>query len=65
MKLRDGSELDFAGMVSYLAGERMAKQYIPERLEIVDTLPRTGTNKVEKNKLAQQGLSANVWDAGA
>ncbi len=43
---------------------RLPKFMWPRYIEFVDTLPRTGTNKVEKTQLAQRGL-ANAWDAGA
>jgi len=29
----------------------------------VPCLPRTGTDKVEKQRLVQQGLGASAWDA--
>ncbi len=62
--LKAGCMLAPAELHAWLKAQ-LPKFMWPRYIEIVDTLPRTGTNKVEKNKLAQQGLSANVWDAGA
>ncbi|RDI23092.1 AMP-binding protein [Lentzea flaviverrucosa] len=46
--LRPGSELDLAGLHSYLDGARLAKQYWPERLEVVGELPRNPAGKIQK-----------------
>lgn len=62
--LKAGAALAPADLHAWLK-ERLPKFMLPRYIEFMDTLPRTGTNKVEKNKLAQQGLSENVWDAGA
>jgi len=34
----------------------------PRYIEIVDTLPRTPTEKVQKNKLRARGVGNNTWD---
>ena len=49
-----------ADVTTFLAGYRIAKQYYPERLEIVDTLPRTPSGKIQKFKLRDiaKGFSA-------
>ncbi len=47
-----GDDLSFDEMVAYLREAKLMTQKIPERLEIVDGLPRGGTlNKVLKNVL--------------
>ena len=46
--LEDGADLDFAGMQAHLDANRMSKPYWPERLEIVDELPRTPSGKIQK-----------------
>ena len=56
--LRDGATLDFADMTAYLAGQSMARQYIPERLEIVAELPRTPRGKIQKFRLREIAKSA-------
>jgi cyclohexanecarboxylate-CoA ligase len=43
--------LDLAGMRWLLDDARVAKQYWPERLEVIDALPRTQTGKVRKFEL--------------
>ncbi len=45
--------------------ERLPKFMLPRYIEFVDALPRTGTDKVEKRVLAQQGPGADAWDADA
>ena len=51
--LRPGQRFSFAEMVAFLEGERMARQYFPERLEIVEALPRTASGKIQKFKLRE------------
>ena len=46
--LRDRATLDFERMQHYLHACQVAKQYWPERLEIVGELPRTPSGKVQK-----------------
>lgn len=53
VKLREGAELGFAEMAAFLAGQQMARQYIPERLEIMDALPRTPSGKIQKFRLRE------------
>jgi cyclohexanecarboxylate-CoA ligase len=55
--LRAGHSLDFAAMIDYLTGCRMMKQYLPERLEIINTFPRTPSGKIQKFKLREQARS--------
>jgi non-ribosomal peptide synthetase component E (peptide arylation enzyme) len=56
--LKEGQSLDFAGMIAFLTGQRMAKQYWPERLEVIPAMPRTPSGKIQKFKLreAAQGF---------
>ncbi len=51
--LRDGAELDFAGMTAYLDSRRVAKTYWPERLELVSALPHTPSGKIQKYLLRE------------
>ncbi|MEZ5321684.1 MAG: AMP-binding protein [Microthrixaceae bacterium] len=48
---RAGSGLDGAGLVAW-AAERLAPYKAPRRVVVVDELPRTGTEKVQKDRLA-------------
>jgi cyclohexanecarboxylate-CoA ligase len=41
-------ELDFETMLEYLDSHRVSKTYWPERLELVETLPRTPSGKIQK-----------------
>ncbi|MCB1614621.1 MAG: AMP-binding protein [Pseudomonadales bacterium] len=36
--------------------------FVPRYIEFVDSLPYTPTNKVQKYKLREKGLSGDVWD---
>jgi cyclohexanecarboxylate-CoA ligase len=47
-------ELDFDGMLEYLDSHRVSKTYWPERLELVESLPRTPSGKVQKFVLRAQ-----------
>lgn len=52
--LEAGGRLTFAAMQEYLDNRQAAKQYWPERLEIVPELPRTASGKVQKFVLRDQ-----------
>ena len=48
---RRGATLSFAEMVAFLEGREIARQKIPERLEVRARLPKTASGKVQKNAL--------------
>jgi cyclohexanecarboxylate-CoA ligase len=48
---RAGSAIDLAAVQTYLSEARMAKQFWPERVEVVTELPRTASGKIQKFKL--------------
>lgn len=51
---------DLAAIVAHLTEAQLMKQKMPERLEIVESLPRTGLAKVAKNELrARYGTLAD------
>jgi cyclohexanecarboxylate-CoA ligase len=52
--LRPGQVLDLAGLQSYMAESKVAKQYWPERIAFVDDLPKTPAGKVQKFVLREQ-----------
>ena len=52
--LKPGASLTFADMIQYLQGTRMAKSYMPERLEVVDAMPRTPSGKIQKFRLRER-----------
>ncbi|MBM3592321.1 MAG: AMP-binding protein [Alphaproteobacteria bacterium] len=51
VRLRDGASLTLLEATAYLETQRMARQYMPERLEILPELPRTPSGKIQKFKL--------------
>ncbi|WP_416899458.1 MAG: AMP-binding protein [Minwuia sp.] len=53
VQLREGGSLDFQEMIAFLTGHELARNYLPERLEIVDEFPRTPSGKIQKFKLRQ------------
>jgi cyclohexanecarboxylate-CoA ligase len=50
---RDGSTIDLAAVRTYLSDAKMAKQFWPERVEVVAELPRTASGKIQKFKLRE------------
>jgi cyclohexanecarboxylate-CoA ligase len=51
VRLREGASLTLPDITTYLEAQRMARQYMPERLEILPELPRTPSGKIQKFKL--------------
>lgn len=52
--LRPGADFSLQVLQAYMADSKVAKQYWPERVEIVDDLPRTPSGKVQKFKLRER-----------
>jgi cyclohexanecarboxylate-CoA ligase len=50
---RAGSAIDLAAVQAYLGEARMAKQFWPERVEVLAELPRTASGKIRKFKLRE------------
>ena len=48
---KPGQRLSFENMIRFLTEQKIARQYMPERLEIVEALPLTPSGKVQKFKL--------------
>lgn len=55
--LKPGCSLSFGELTRYLEEQQIAKPYYPERLEIVDDLPRTPSGKIQKFKLREEARS--------
>ena len=51
--VRDGYTLDFPDVQNHFASRGLARQKTPERLEVVELLPRTAIGKVKKPTLRQ------------
>jgi cyclohexanecarboxylate-CoA ligase len=56
--LRPGQTFDLAALQAYMAECKVAKQYWPERVEVVAALPRTPSGKIQKFKLREQAVGA-------
>ncbi|WP_306567345.1 cyclohexanecarboxylate-CoA ligase [Aquabacterium sp.] len=50
---KPGQTLDFDGMVSYLKDQKIAMQYIPEKLLVQESMPSTASGKIQKFKLRE------------
>ncbi len=49
-----GESPALAGLADYLRGEGVAEIFLPERLELVETMPRTATGKIRKVELRER-----------
>lgn len=54
VKLAENQELTFEQMIEYLMEQKLAKQKLPERLEIIDEFPTTSTGKILKHELRRR-----------
>ncbi|MGE0583590.1 MAG: AMP-binding protein [Flavobacteriaceae bacterium] len=52
--LKEGASLTLADIQDWMAKSHAAKQYWPERLEILDVMPRTPNGKIQKNVLRER-----------
>ncbi len=50
---KPGMRIDFAGMVEFLKAQKVALQYIPERLIVRDAMPATPSGKIQKFRLRE------------
>ena len=51
--LKQGGALTFEDMIAHLEGQKMARNYLPERLEILTEMPRTPSGKIQKFRLRE------------
>ena len=56
--LREGHSLTFAELVRFLEDQRLARSYLPERLEILPGMPKTPSGKIQKVVL--RGMAKNL-----
>jgi 3-phosphoshikimate 1-carboxyvinyltransferase len=63
LAVANGGALDLTALREYLADLRVTRQYWPERVEIIDALPRTSTGKIQRNVLRAQ--AAKLVEAGS
>ncbi|HEU0257141.1 MAG TPA: AMP-binding protein, partial [Microbacteriaceae bacterium] len=52
--LADGARLSFEGMQTFLDQKNISKYYWPERLEVIDEIPRNVVGKIQKFKLRER-----------
>jgi len=62
---REGKAIDLPEIKRYLMDVGTAMQKIPERLEVVDELPRTSVGKVRKDVLRQKARELVMAETGA
>lgn len=62
--LVQGGALEPAELVEFLRAE-LAYFMIPRYVRVLDVLPRTPTQKVEKHRLRAAGVTADTWDREA
>ena len=58
--LKPGETLTLGELTAFLAAEGMAKNYWPERLELIDAMPRTPSGKIQKFKLREVAAGFGV-----
>jgi crotonobetaine/carnitine-CoA ligase len=56
--------VDAAGLIAFLA-KRLPPFMVPRYIEVLDSLPRTPTNKVRKRELSSSGVTSQTWDRAA
>ena len=61
--LAPGASLTLEEIVGFLLEQNMAKQYLPERLEIITEMPRTPSGKIQKFQLRE--MAATLAPEGA
>jgi len=60
--MKKDKKLDPAELIKYLV-PIMPKFMIPRFVKFRDTLPKTPTNRVQKNKLRDEGITKDTWDS--
>lgn len=62
---RPGRQVDLPSIVAFLKAEKVALQYIPERLIVRETMPSTPSGKIQKFKLRDELMRADESGAPA
>ncbi len=58
---KEGEKIDPAELLEYLE-PRMPRFMLPRFIRFVKSFPKTGTQRTQKNKLRQQGITRDTWD---
>jgi fatty-acyl-CoA synthase len=61
--LREGASATTEGMVQFLA-TKLASWQVPDHVEFVEELPKTGVGKIDKRKLRDEVVPALIREAG-
>jgi len=59
-----GARVDEAQLLQFLQS-RVAHFMIPRYIRIVDALPKTASQKVQKQQLRDEGIAGDTWDREA
>jgi carnitine-CoA ligase len=59
--LKPGATLIPEELIKY-CNDRMPYFAVPRFVEFMESLPKTPTDRVEKYKLKQAGITTNTWD---
>ncbi len=51
--LKDGASMTFSDMIQFLKDNKLARNYLPEHLEILNDMPRTASGKIQKFELRE------------
>lgn len=62
--VRSGHAFDPAELIAFCTS-RMGRHMIPRFVDVVEALPRTPTEKVEKSLLRESGVTPTTWDRAA
>ena len=62
--LRPGQQLDAPALQAFL-DQRLPYFMVPRYIEFMDQLPKTPTEKIQKQRLRERGLTPSTWDGGA
>ncbi|HAD10238.1 MAG TPA: cyclohexanecarboxylate-CoA ligase [Porticoccaceae bacterium] len=55
--LQEGATMGFQDMIQFLKDNKLAKNYLPEHLEVVNDMPRTASGKIQKFQLREAAKS--------
>ena len=53
ISLKEDATMTFNDMIEFLKANKLAKNYLPEHLEILDDMPRTASGKIQKFQLRE------------
>ncbi|SVB87460.1 uncharacterized protein METZ01_LOCUS240314, partial [marine metagenome] len=58
--LKAGQCLTFVEMIAHLEDQKLTRNYLPERLEVIDQMPRTPSGKIQKFRLREMARSLSA-----